>query len=187
MDNVELMKADLRKRVEQIEYIRQKVGRISGRGEFSTIRLFEHKLETVRKRYEAALTPAGWQSSYASITKSDRLTQSLIVGRRLEVFTFEVNFELMAIRYDSGFFGFWHPDRFNLFGLDFELVYNQGSSGGVRVPRYDAVRSAIQEDPSMIPRERERVTEYIMRGCQTCVFKRNGESFPIDLTIPYGY
>ena len=187
MDRVELMKQNLRKWVKQIDYIRNKLQRISGFVHSNSMRLFDNHLKKTRDHFESALTtPEGWQS-YASITKSERLTNSIIIGYRLEVFTLEVRFEFLAIRHENAFFGFYNPEAFKLFGLTPELVYDKGLSGGGKIPAYDAVRSAIQNDPSLILREREKVTEYINKGCQTSVFKRTGDPFPIDLTIPEGY
>ena len=186
MDRAELMKEDLRKRITQIEYIRHKLQHISRFYEFPNLKLFDHKLEKVKKSFEDAFTPTGWYP-YISITNNESLTNAILLGRRLEIFVYEVRFERLAIAYDSGFFGFYHPEPFKLFGLNEELVYNNGLHGGVRIPAYDEVRLAIRRDPSLILREREKVTAYIYKGSETSVFRRNGGKFPIDLTIPGGY
>lgn len=186
MDRVELMKLHLRKMITQIEYIRHKLQHISRFNEFSKMKLFDYELEKAKKYYENALSPSGWQP-YISITNSEKLTNSIIVGHRLEIFAYEVRFERFAIRYENEFFGFYHPEPFNLFGISEELIYNKGINGGIRIKEYDDVRSAIQNDPSLILKEREKVTTYLYRGSETSVFRRNGGKFPIDLTIPGGY
>lgn len=180
----ERIRADLRKRVKQIDYIMHKVQRISTYTQFANIRVFYHRLDKKKKYFENALTtPAGW-IPFDSISRNERYTESALVGNRLEVFGFEIEFEQLAVNYDRGFFGFYHPDRFLLFGISPEYVFSRGEYGK---DDYAKVRSAIQKDPSLILRERERVTAYLKKGWESCASKRNGEKFPIDLTIPEGY
>lgn len=180
----EKLRADLRKRVKQIDYIMQKVTRISTYSQFATLKVFYNRLEKKKKYFENALTtPAGWVS-FESISKNERYTESLLVGNRLEVFGFEIEYEQFAIHYDKGFFGFYHPDRFLLFGIPPEYVFSRGEYGK---DDYARVRSAVQNDPSLILREREKVTAYLKKGWESCPSKRRGEEFPIDLTIPEGY
>jgi len=188
MDRVELMRSHLRQMITKIEYIRHKLQHVSRFNEFTEMKLFDHHLEKTKKYYENALTtPSGWQS-FDSITKSERLTNSILIGHRLEIFAFEVRFERLAVKYANEFYGFYHPEPFNLFGISEYLIYDKGIiSKDVRSKEYDAVRSAIQKDPSLILKEREKVTAYLYRGCETAVFKKSGKSFPIDLTVPGGY
>ena len=187
MDTEELLKNDMRKRIKQINYIIRKTQLIPRYYSNTTLKLFLHRMDKRKKYYENALNTAGGWIPFNSISKSEHLTNSIIVGQRLEVFAFEVEFERLALRYHSGFFGFYHPESFKLFGINEQYVYDKGVSNGVRIPAYDTVRSAIQNDPSLILREREKVTAYLKRGWETCVSKRQGENFPIDLTIPEGY
>ena len=187
MDNTELIKSDLRLRIRQIEHIRQKVQRIDRYREFPHIRLYADRLERVRKEYESRFTPAGW-AGIASVALNDKLTRSILSTYRLNSFIYEVRFESMAVNYDSRFFGFYHPEPFTLFGLSTDTVFNFGMiSGGYRDEGYGKLMIAVKEDPSIIQREREKVTAYLYRGFESTVSKRHGKPFPIDLTIPGGY
>ena len=187
MDNTELIKSDLRLRIRQIEHIMNKVRHIDRFGEFSDIKLFYYKLSDVKKEYESRFTPTGW-AGISGIAGNDRLTRSVLTGYRFKSFVYEVRYESLAVNYDTRFFGFHHPEPFLLFGISSATVFNFGKiSGGFQDEKYNKVLSDVHKDPSLILRERERVTAYLMRGCGTSVFKRNGESFPIDLTIPGGY
>lgn len=181
----EKLRADIRKRIKQISCIMDKAQHITGYSQFPNVRLFYHKLEKRKKYFENALaTPGGW-IPFDSISRTERLTDSILVGHRLEVFAFEIEYEQLALGYHRGFFGFYHPDPFLLFGISPGYVYNKGQSGGVT--QYNEVRTAVGKDPSMILRERERITAYLKKGWETCASRRNGEPFPIDLTIPEGY
>ena len=187
MDNTELIKSDLRLRIKQIEHIRQKVKRINRYSEFAHIRLYANKLDEVRREYESRLTPTGW-AGIASIAANDKLTKSILSTYRLNTFIYEVRYESMAVNYDTNFFGFYNPETFTLFGLSTDTVFNFGMiSGGYRDEGYGKLMIAVKEDPSIIQREREKVTAYLYRGFESTVSKRRGNPFPIDLTVPGGY
>lgn len=185
MDRAEILKSDMRKRIKQIEHIMYKLQCISGFRSNTTVSLFHHKLEEKRKHFKNALsTPQGWMS-YESISKSDSLTNSILVGNRLEIFALEIYYEELAIRYHNAFFGFYNPEPFKLFGTFPDYIYYKGKSGGLK--QYNEIRTAVQNDPSLILKEREKITAYLKKGWEYCVSKRKGEPFPIDLTIPEGY
>lgn len=187
MDNTELIKSDIRLRIRQLEHIQHKVRHIDRYNEFSDIRLFDHRLEKAKKIYESRFTPTGW-AGMSSIAGNERLTKSILSTYRLNAFIYEIRFESLATNYDSRFFGFYHPETFSIFGLSPRLVFNFGMiTSDRRDPGYDKLMMALRDDPSLIQREREKITAYLYRGSETSVFKRKGERFPIDLTIPGGY
>ncbi len=187
MTRAERLKDDLNKRIAQINHIRLKVQRLNSFASSSTLRAFENRLKKRQEYFEDAYRGGPNWISYQSLSNSEELTTSIIVGQRLEIFTLEVEFERFAITYSTEFFGFYSPEPFKLFGLEPDLVFNKGYSGGYYVDSYGRVRDAINKNPSLILKEREKVTEYLIRGSETCVYKRQGKPFPIDLTVPYGY
>ena len=188
MDVAEKINADLRLRIRQVAHIRDKVRRITRYSEFPEIRLFAHRLAEVKEEYEKILAvPYSWLS-YEAVLKNEKIRSSVLFGWRLDTFVYEVRYERMALRDHGLFFGFYNPDSFLLFGLPEDIVYSKGYYNGARNEEYFAVRKRLQEDPSLLLAEREKVTDYLRRGCDTPLFRSRGLSFPpIDLTVPGGY
>ena len=187
MDYELLLKSDYRLRIRQLTYIREKLARIPRFREFSDMVMFYHKLNDEIKKYENYFTASGLYN-LSNIAKSRTVSESVLLSNRFHTFVYEMRYESLAVNYHDAFFGFYHPEKFTLFGLPTSTVYNFGAiTGGYRDADYDKMYAALRRDPDMILREREKVTKYIMRGCETSVFKRNGEPFPIDLTVPGGY
>lgn len=187
MTRAERLKNDLYIRIAQIKHIRSKVQRLSGFASSSTLRVFDNRLKRRQDYFQNAYDGLANWNSYQSISNSEELTHSIIVGQRLEIFALEVEFEMFALKCNWEFFGFYNPDRFMLFGLHPDLVYNKGYSGSYYVDSYGRVRDEINKNPYLISKEREKVTAYLMKGCEYCSFKKQGKPFPIDLSIPYGY
>ena len=187
MTTTEKLKNDLCVRIEQLKHIRHKVQHLNGFSSSSTLKVFDNRLKKRQDYFQNAYDGGANWNSYRSISSSEDLTHSIIVGQRLEIFALEVEFEMFALKCSREFFGFYNPDRFMLFGLSPELVYNKGYSGGYYVDSYARVRDEINKDPSLILKEREKVTQYLIRGSETCAYKKQGKPFPIDLTVPYGY
>lgn len=187
MDYTERIKSDIRLRIRQLDYIQSKLRSIPRFSQFTDLKCFFHKLTDEKKKYEERLTPTGW-AYLGSVPYTERLAESFLLNNRLRSFVYEVRYETLAVNYHDAFFGFYHPESFLLFGLSPGTVYNFGMmSGGIRDAGYSKFLTALHKDPSLITREREKVTAYIMRGIETSVFKRKGEKFPIDLTIPGGF
>lgn len=187
MDNASLLQSQIRLRIMQTEHIMSKVKGINRFSEFSNIRVFYHKLSDVRKQYMDRLTPTGW-AGIQSITANDRLTKATLNAYRLYSLIYEVRYESLAVNYDSRFFGFYNPEPFLFFDIDPDIMFNLGViPGGMRDKGYEGVLRAINLDPSIIPKEHERIASYLMRGYANSVAGRRGDKFPIDLTIPGGY
>lgn len=188
MDIAERVNADLRLRVEQLACIKDKVMHITRYSEFPEIRLFAHHLEETKKKYEGILAAPGSWLSYDAVLKNEKVRSSVLFGWRLDTFVYEVRYERMALRDHSRFFGFYNPDSFLLFGLPEHIVYGKGYYNGAQNKEYFEVLKKLQKDPSLILAEREKVTAYLRRGCDTPLFRSKGLSFPpIDLTVPGGY
>ena len=188
MDYELLLKSDYRLRIRQLTHIREKLAHIPRFSEFSDMVMFYHKLNDEIKKYENYFTATGLYN-LSNMAKSKTVSESVLLSNRFHTFVYEVRYESLAVKYHGAFFGFYHPEPFALFGLPVSTVYNFGAiTGGFRDEDYDKMYSALRQNPdTMIMREREKVTKYIMRGCETSVFKRKGEPFPIDLTVPGGY
>ncbi len=183
----ELLKSSIKKHIAQLDCIMGKVKHISRYSEFPEIRLFYYKLDEKKKYFERAISsPGAWQQ-FAGIARNKRLTDSILVGWRIEIFAHEVRYERLLLYYGNELWGFYNPDRFLLFGLPEDYVYNGGMLNGSQRPEYSKVRTEIQNNPDLILKEREKVTQYLKKGYENSVAKRNGKPFPIDVTIPYGY
>ncbi|MBO7293115.1 MAG: hypothetical protein J6V07_04190 [Clostridia bacterium] len=188
MDIAEKIFADLRLRIRQLAHIGDKVKRITRYAEFPEIRLFARHLEDTKKKYEGILAVPGSWLSYDAVLKNERVRSSVLFGWRLDTFVYEVRYERMALRDHGTFFGFYNPDPFLIFGLPEHIVYGKGYYNGAQSKEYFAVLKKLQENPSLIPAEREKVTAYLRRGCDTPLFRGRGLAFPpIDLTVPGGY
>ena len=188
MTNEERLKADISLRIRQLEYIKDKVKRINRYSEFTDIRLFAYKLEDIIKGYKGALSSDAAWYRYKSIAENDKVTDSVLFNMRLDTFVYEVYYEVLAVNYNHDFFGFYHPNSFNLFGITTELMMSKGMYNGNRVPEYVDVIRKIKENPTLaISRERTKVTEYIKKGYETTVAKRAGKPLPLDMSVPGGY